>query len=142
MRAMIPLLFLLFPVLVGVLARSRGKSFLRWFMLSVGITPVGGLILLLILLTRRRGGIAQPTTAPDGWSDKLNKKHREINVQRKAEAARMAELDEQRLSEAHDERVERLIAERLRELANPPVPSMARPGPSSAAAPLVFGKRR
>jgi hypothetical protein len=138
---MIPLLFLLFPVLVGALARSRGKSFLRWFMLSIGITPIGGLILLLVLLTRRRGAIAQPTATPDGWSNKLNKDN-EINGLRKAEAAHTAELDAQPLSEAHDERVERLIAERLRELANTPVPSVASPGLSSAAPPLVFGKRR
>jgi hypothetical protein len=116
----IPLLFLLFPVLVGALARSRGKSFLRWFVLSIGITPIGGLILLLVLLTRRREAIAQ----------------------RKVEAGSVAELDVQPHSKAHDERVERLIAERLRELANPPVPSMANAGPSSAAAPPVFGKRR
>lgn len=131
---MIPLIFLLFPVLVGALARSRGKSFVRWFVLSVGITPIGGLIVLLILMTRERG-------APDGWWNKL-KNSSEKRVQRKAEAARMAELDDQLGAEARDERVERLIAERMRELANAPVPGMASFGPSPAAGPPVFGKRR
>jgi hypothetical protein len=131
----IPLLFLLFPVLVGALARSRGKSFVRWFVLSIGITPIGGLILLLVLLTRRRGVIAQPTATPDRWSN-------EINAQRKVEGGSATDLDAHRLSRAHDERVERLIAERLREVANPPAPSMASASPSSAAAPPVFGKRR
>ncbi|SDT44141.1 hypothetical protein [Bradyrhizobium canariense] len=129
---MIALLFLLFPVLVGALARSRGRSFVRWFILSVGITPIGGLILLLILMTRERRSIA----------DKLNKNGSGITGQRKAEAARGTELDEQLRAEARDKRVERLIAERMRELANAPVPSMASPSPSSTAGPPVFGKRR
>jgi hypothetical protein len=111
------------------------------------ITPIGGLILLLILPNRERGAVAQLTNALDGlsgkmnvWSDKLNKKAGEMKAVRQAEAARIAELDTKIEAEARDERVGRLIAEHMSELAKAPVPNMAALGSTTGSA--AFGKRR
>ncbi len=132
------LFFLLFPILIGALARSRGRSFLVWSMLSFATTPIGGLTLLLTLLMRERGGLSKWPAMLGGWPEKLDAN----KAQRESEAARMAEPDARIEADSYDERVDRLIAERLSELAKAPVPSVAGLGPSSPAGPPVFGKRR
>jgi hypothetical protein len=137
---MIFLFLLLLPVLIGAMARSKGRSFIVWFFLSFIITPIGGLILLLILPTRDRGPMSKLTNVLDSSSAKLSKKADGIKTQRKADAARIAELDAKIEAEARNGRVERLIAERLCEVSNGPAPSLA--GPSAVSdGPPVFGKR-
>ena len=46
---MVILLWLIFCVIVGSVAKNKGRSFLAFALLSVVISPIGGLIVLLLM---------------------------------------------------------------------------------------------
>ena len=46
--------WLIFSLVVGVAASSRGRSLLRWTFLSMALSPLVGLILVLVFPSRRQ----------------------------------------------------------------------------------------
>lgn len=142
LATVIGLALALLPLVIGYVARSKGRSALTWSLLSLVLTPFGSLILLLMLPERDLGTSGEL----GGGSPKLgtlSASFTDIVFGDGAEEARHAELDQELAAEARVARVDQLIAERLNALRASPEPSMAPIGVTAAgAARPTFGKRR
>jgi hypothetical protein len=130
----------LLPLVIGVVARSKGRSSLVWGLLSVVLTPFGSLTLLLMLPEPDPGAAREPDSR-SAKSGTLPGAFARIAFGDRAAAARHAELDEKLATETRDARVDRLIAERLSALNAAPALDTA-PTSATAGARPTFGKRR
>ncbi len=140
LETLIGLFLAALPFVIGAVARSKGRSSLTWGFLSIVLTPLGALILLLMLPEQDRGvavgfgGVVARTAMLPGTFAR-------VALGDRAEAGRHAELDEKLAAETRDARADQLIAERLKALKAAPVASTI---PTSAIAGVgpTFGKRR
>jgi hypothetical protein len=130
----------LLPFVTSAVARSKGRSPLVWGLLSVVLTPFGGLALLLVLPERDNAMAGQPNSR-SAMLGMLPGTFAKIAFGDQAEAARHAELDDKFAAEARDARVDQLIAERLDALKTATTLNTAPTGVAAAARP-TFGKRR
>ncbi len=140
LATVIGLALALLPLVIGHVARSKGRSALTWSLLSLVLTPFGSLILLL-MLPERDLGMSGELGGGSAKLGMLSGSFTNIVLGDGAEEARHAELDQELAAEARVARVDQLIAERLNALKAAPEPSTAPIGVTAGARP-TFGKRR
>jgi hypothetical protein len=140
LATVIGLFLALLPIVIGAVARSKGRSAFTWGLLSLILTPFGSLTLLLILPEQDRN-VASEAGSGIAKLGTLSGAFAKIALGDGAEAARHAELDQKFAAEARGARVDQLIAEQLDALKAAQTPNSAPTGMTGSSRPS-FGKRR
>jgi hypothetical protein len=136
LAAVIGFALALLPLVIGYVARSKGRSALAWGLLSIVLTPFGSLAVLLML--PERDGSASEAGIGRAKLDMLSDVLAKIGFGSEPKTTQLAEQDP---AEARMARVDQLIAERLNAIKATPTPGSAPAGVAAGLRP-TFGKRR